>query len=76
MTFYDAVIVAMKKQGIKNVSTLCSLADNNPDPLYPAYFSKLKSGHTKGVSWDKALQIIRALGMTPDEFTAIQHGSD
>ena len=34
--------------------------------LQPSYFSKLKSGHTKDVTWEKALLIIGALGMTPD----------
>lgn len=72
MNFYDAVDKAIKIKGIRNFSELCRKADDNPSPLFPSFFSKLKSGHTQSVSWDKALQIIRALDMTPDEFLAIQ----
>lgn len=72
MTFYETVIEAMKIKGIKSIAELCRKASSNPEPLYPSYFSKLKSGKMKTVTWDRALQIISALGMTPNEFSEIQ----
>ena len=72
MTFYEAVIIAMKQQGIKSIAELCRRADDEPNPLLQSYFSKLKSGHTTTVTWDKALQIARALGITPNDLYEIQ----
>lgn len=76
MTFYEAVRVAMQQQGIKSFAELCERAGDEPKPLHQSYFSKLKSGHTKSVTWERALQIIAALGMTPNDFYAIQNGEE
>ena len=66
MTFYETLEIAMKNRGIK-AADICAKTGMNA-----AYFSKLKSGHMKDVTWEKALMIISALGMTPDEFYALQ----
>lgn len=68
MTFYEALEIAMKRKGMKP-SEVCAKAG-----LYESYLSKLKSGYAKSVTWEKALAIIDALDMTPDEFRAIQLG--
>ena len=66
MTFYETLELAMKKKGM-TASELCAKAG-----LYQSYLSKLKSGRTKDVTWEKALAIIAALNMTPDEFHMLQ----
>lgn len=66
MSFYDAFEKALNDKGMK-VSDICFATG-----IHPSYFSKLKSGHTKDVTWEKALLIIEALGLTPTEFAAIQ----
>lgn len=66
MTFYEAFEIALKAKGLK-ASDICTTTG-----IHSSYFSKLKSGHMKDVTWEKALQIIDALGMTPDEFLKIQ----
>ena len=68
MTFYEALEIAMERKGMKS-SEVCAKAG-----LYESYLSKLKYGHAKSVTWEKALAIIDALDMTPDEFRAIQLG--
>lgn len=62
MSFYETLVLAMELNGIKPAE----LAEKTG--FHPSFFSKLKSGHTKDVTWEKALIIISALGMTPDEF--------
>ena len=69
MTFYEALAIAMKQKGIKPSELAAKSGINEP------YFSKLKAGTIKNVSWEKALQIIFALGMTPNEFKEIQYGA-
>ena len=66
MTFYEALVIAMEMQGLRPVD-VCTRAG-----LHESYISKLKSGHMKSVEWNKALAIIDALGMTPNEFREIQ----
>lgn len=68
MTFYEALVIAMQRKGMRPAD-VCAKAG-----LYESYLSKLKSGRMKSVEWDKALAIIEALGMTPNEFRAIQLG--
>lgn len=65
MTFYELFEIALEK---KHMSTADVCAKTG---LYPSYFSKLKSGKFKDVTWEKALLIIAALEMTPDEFKAL-----
>lgn len=67
MTFYETLDAVMTERGMKPAD-LCELTG-----FHPSYFSKLKSGHMQSVSWEKAVAIIQALGMTPDEFLARQH---
>ena len=66
MTFYEAFEIALKEKGLK-AADICATTG-----IHSSYFSKLKSGHTKDVTWEKALLIIDALGMTPDEFNKLQ----
>ena len=62
MTFYETFELALEKTGM-STADVCAKTG-----IYPAYFSKLKSRHAKDVTWEKALLIIDALGMTPSEF--------
>ncbi len=66
MRFYEALEIALEKKGMK-AADICAATG-----IHSSYFSKLKSGHTKDVTWEKALLIINALGMTPDEFYELQ----
>lgn len=70
MTFYEALVIAMNEKSMRP-SDICAKTGLND-----AYFSKLKSGHMKSVTWEKALAIIAALDMTPDEFLAIQESDN
>ena len=70
MTFYETLELAMQKKGMKAVD-LCEKTG-----LHSSYFSKLKSGYMKDVTWEKALVIIDALGMTPDEFQALAESGE
>ena len=68
MTFYETLVIAMNEKNMRPAD-ICAKTG-----LKDAYFSKLKSGHMKDVTWEKALMIINALGMTPDEFYELQMG--
>ena len=70
MTFYEALAVAMNEKGIKASELAVKTGLNEP------YFSKLKRGDMKDVTWEKALLIIDALGMTPSEFYELQTSND
>ena len=70
MTFYEALCKALEDREM----TTSELSAKTG--IYQSYFSKLKSGHMKDVTWEKALSIIDALGMTPDEFYALQMGGE
>jgi transcriptional regulator with XRE-family HTH domain len=65
MTFYELFVMALEEKGM-TASDICAKAG-----IHPSYISKLKSGWTKDVTWEKAMAIIDALGMTPDEFRAL-----
>lgn len=66
MTFYETLAVVMQERGI-TAARICAKTG-----IHASYFSKLKSGHTKDVTWEKAVMIIVALGMTPSEFYEVQ----
>lgn len=66
MGFYDAVQWVMVEKGI----TAAQLARETG--LYRSMFSDMKAGRTKTPSWDNAKKIIHALGMTYDEFAALE----
>lgn len=71
MDFYTTLERVMQKKGI----TAAELARRTG--FHRSYFSELKQGRMKGVSWDKALLIIAALEMTPSEFAdEYEHGED
>ena len=70
MTFYQTFVLALEAQDM----TIADVCENTG--IYPSYFSKLKSGHMKDVTWERALAIIDALGMTPDEFYALQKSDE
>lgn len=69
MTFYETFEHALEIKGMK-AADICAATG-----IHSSYFSKLKSGHMKDVTWEKALAIIDALGMTPDEFYGLQIGN-
>lgn len=62
MTFYETLATVMKRRGITAAEISAKTG------IHQSYFSKLKSGHTKDVTWEKAVTIIAALGMSPSEF--------
>lgn len=70
MTFYQTFVLALEAKDM----TIADVCENTG--IYPSYFSKLKSGHMKDVTWERALAIIDALGMTPDEFYALQKSDE
>ena len=70
MNFYNALELALQQKGM-NASYLCAKAG-----IHPSYISKLKSGHTKDVTWEKGIKLVQALGMTLDEFHALQTSDD
>ena len=70
MSFYETLEIALNQKGMK-AADICAATG-----IHSSYFSKLKSGYTKDVTWEKALMIIDALGMTPDEFYKLQRGDE
>ena len=62
MTFYETLALAMEQRGIRAADI------SRKTGIYQSYFSNLKNGEAKDVTWEKALLIIDALGMTPSEF--------
>lgn len=65
--FYDTLELAMRMRDMRPAD----LADKC-ETVTPSYLSRLKNGYTKSVSWEKALEIISALGMKPSEFYELQ----
>ena len=70
MKFYEALEIAMKQRGLRAVDVAERAG------MHQSYFSKLKSGHQKSVDWEKALAIIEALDMTPNEFYELQKSDE
>jgi DNA-binding Xre family transcriptional regulator len=68
VTFYEALAHVLNEKGMSPAEL------SEKTGINQSYFSKLKSGHTKDVTWEKALVIISALDMTPDDFKYIQYG--
>lgn len=62
MTFYETLARVLNEKGMTAAELSAKTGIGQP------YFSRLKSGKTKDVTWEKALVIIAALDMTPDEF--------
>ena len=63
MTFYETLALVLNEKGMSPADLSAKTG------IHQSYFSKLKSGHTKDVTWEKALVIIDALGMTPSDFS-------
>ena len=67
MSFYETLAYILEE---KDMSPSELSARSGIDQ---SYFSKLKSGYMKDVTWDKALTIIDALDMTPNEFQEVSY---
>lgn len=65
MSFGKTLKRVMDERGLKSVD----LAD---EMVTVQYISKLVNGRTKSPTWEKALNIIDKLDMTPSEFRAIE----
>jgi transcriptional regulator with XRE-family HTH domain len=70
MTFYENLEKALRKRGF----TAAELSRRSG--VSQTYISNLKVGVAKDVTWEKALKIIEALGMTPSEFAALEEKED
>ena len=71
MTFYEILAKAMKEKGVSAAEL------SRRTGLHQSYFSDLKKGYAKDVTWEKALLIMDALGMKPSEFVALgEDGGD
>lgn len=66
MEFYETLERLMRERGI----TAAELARRTG--IRPSYFSDLKHGRAKDVTWDKAFLIFRALEMSPNDFAREQ----
>lgn len=65
MSFREAMNAALQLKGLKP-------ADIASDTVNASYISKLQTGRVKDPTWQKALAIIRALDMYPDEFSELE----
>ena len=65
MSFGKTLKRVMDERGLKSVD----LAD---EMVSGQYISKLMNDRVKSPTWDKALNIIEKLGMTPSEFRSIE----
>ena len=65
MSFGKTLKRVMEERGLKSVD----LAD---EMVSVQYISKLMNDRVKSPTWDKALNIIEKLGMTPSEFRSIE----
>ena len=70
MTFAKALELAMVARGLKAVD----IAERSG--VAASYLSKLATGRVKEPTWQKALAIIDALEMTPDEFKELQESME
>lgn len=65
MSFAKALDRALKIKGLKP-------ADIVSDDVSASYISKLLLGRIADPTWQKALIMIKALGMTPSEFRSLE----
>lgn len=65
MSFGKTLKHVLDERGLRAID----LADES---LSTQYLSKLITGRTKSPTWDKALNIIEKLGMTPSEFRSLE----
>lgn len=65
MSFAKALDRALKIKGLKP-------ADIVSDDVSASYISKLFTGRIADPTWQKALTMIKALGMTADEFSELE----
>ena len=66
MGFYETLCLFMEEKGISAAEL------SRMTKIRKSYFSDLKSGHTKDVTFEYALRIFDALGVTPNEFAERQ----
>ena len=66
MSFYEKLRIALKRKGM----TAAELSRRSG--VSQTYISNLKVGVAKDVTWEKALLLIKGLGMTPSEFAALE----
>jgi DNA-binding Xre family transcriptional regulator len=66
MSFYETLTLFMIEKGISSTEL------SRRTGIRKSYFSDLRSGHTRDVSFEKALRIFAALGITPNEFAERQ----
>ena len=67
MSFYVTLEYVMNEKGI----TAAELARRTG--LYRSFFTNMKKGRAKMPSWENAVKIIHALGMTLDEFVELEN---
>lgn len=70
MSFYGKLRIALREKCM----TAAELSRRSG--VSQTYISNLKVGLAKDVTWEKALKIIDALGMTPSEFAALDEEDD
>ena len=66
MSFYGKLKIALEKNGM----TAAELSRRSG--VSQTYISNLKVGVAKDVTWERALILIDALGMTPSEFASLE----
>lgn len=67
MEFYKALAYVMDEKGI----TAAELSRRTG--LYRSFFTNMKKGRAKTPSFENAVNIIHALGMTLDEFVELEN---
>ena len=67
MSFYVTLEYVMEEKGI----TAAELSRRTG--LYRSFFTNMKKGRAKMPSWENAVKIIHALGMTLDEFVELEN---
>jgi transcriptional regulator with XRE-family HTH domain len=66
MSFYDTMDYIMRNQGV----TAAELSRRSG--VSRQYLTELKSGRIKDVTWSKACAIVRALGVTLEDFAMLE----
>lgn len=70
LSFYETLSIAMQQRGLRAADI------SRKTGIYQSYFTKLKKGEMKDVTWSNALLIIDALGMKPSEFYELSVSAD
>ena len=70
MSFYDAMEYIMRNQGM----TAAELSRRSG--VSRQYLTELKAGRIKDVTWNKARALIRALGVSLEDFSKLEETLD